>query len=121
VTEPQKKSYDLATELAKQVLTLASAVLVFAATSLRDAVGTSNVGRGLILGSYVALFTSIAFGFRVLTILTVVLADVKGNDDDAIPVVTKIPALIGCASWQKRFFGAGVALLGLFGFLRLLP
>jgi hypothetical protein len=119
MNDAQKKSYDLTTDAAKQLLTLASAMLTLSATFVRD-VHPGPASLGLIIAAYVALFTSIVFGLRELFLIVASIGPVDSTDDAAVPLISAIPGLNRAATAQFLFFGAGVALLAAFGFLQVI-
>jgi hypothetical protein len=114
VNDPQKKAYDLATEVTKQLLTLSSGTLVFAATLLRDQAAHGMI-RVAIVACYIALFISILSGIKVLYVITVMLASIKSNDDNEVPKITCNPAIRKAALIQQASFMTGLVLLSIFG------
>jgi hypothetical protein len=118
MNDAQTKSYDLATETAKQLIGLAAGMLTFGAAFMTD-LRPTHEWRGVIVGSYVALFVSIAFGTRLLYVVTLVCAEIKTANDDDVPVVTRIPGVRTSARAQYVFFATASALLAAFGFSQL--
>lgn len=119
MNDSQKKSYELATEVTKQLLTLSSATLAFAAMMLRD-LEAEGIIRVTIVACYISLFISILSGIRVLYAITAVLDSIECNDDDAVPIVTKNPSARKYAFIQHAAFGTGLLLLTIFGLSKLL-
>lgn len=117
MNEPQKKAYDVAIDVTKQLLTLASGTLIFSATLIRDQGDAS--GRVLIIGSYLALFISILSGVRILYVITAVLSSISSTNDDAVPKVVAVPGVRRAAFWQHCLFAVGLVLLGVFGVAQL--
>jgi hypothetical protein len=79
MNDAQKKSYEMAAEVSKQLITLASAMVTFAVAFSK---GFHSVGSmsGFIAGAYVALFVSILLGVRVLYVLTSSLGGIQSDD-----------------------------------------
>jgi len=119
MNEAQKKSYDLTADACKQLLTLASAMLVLGATFVRDS-HPPPIPLGLIIGAYISLFASICFGLRELFLIVASIGPVESPKDAAVPLITSIPGLNLAATAQFCFFGAAVALLAGFGLLEVL-
>lgn len=119
MNDAQKKAYEVTTDAAKQLLTLASAMLTLGATFVRD-VHPHSVQLGMMIGAYVALLTSVLFGLRELFLIVASIGPVESPKDSAVPLITSIPGLNQAATAQYMFFGAGVALLAAFGFFQLL-
>jgi hypothetical protein len=113
--DPQKMSYGFATDVSKQLITLASAMLTFGAAFAHN-IQPRGLWSGLIVASYIALFASIIFGIRALFVITRVLAEVQSDEASATPIVTRIPGVKRSLALQWSFFATAAVFLGVFGF-----
>jgi hypothetical protein len=108
--ENQKKAFDFAADLTKQLITLATAVLAFTVTFAKDNPGGSYQ-KWLLVISWIMLLLSIGFGIMTLMALTGNL-DPKSDANDQnkkLPILTiNSPNVLGTARLQVLFFLLGI-------------
>jgi hypothetical protein len=111
-TDWTERSFDAATDIAKQVLTLSTAVVTLSITFLTDVASHKSHGATVVLGiSWVVFLFSIGFG--MLTLMAI--AGVQANHFKKTPTIyAPNVILFGCI--QLLLFAAGLILTAIAGF-----
>jgi hypothetical protein len=109
--ERTKKSFELAAESVKQIVTLSTAIVTLVATVFRDVLKSPTGVADLIVLALIAMIVSIAFGAWSLMALAGTLGSKKVlvQDVTIFRFSIRIPATL-----QVIFFVLGLALLVLF-------
>lgn len=132
--ETQKKAFDFAADLTKQLMTFATAILAFTATFGKDA-GPNPPGyiKWCVVGSWICYILSIACGILTLMALTGNLDPLpkKGKDpsDPNKTISTPVAPILtitsenvtGTGKWQFYFFIVAIILTTVYGYHLLFP
>ena len=112
MSERDKKAYDLAAEVVKQILGLSTAIVAVTATLLKDVIPISvPYSWTLIVAAWVLLIVSIGYGLSSLRWLT---TKMYGPDDVRLPSLNDND-IVSSARWHVRAFVSALVLIVLFG------
>lgn len=126
--ETQKKAFDFAVDLTKQLITLSTAIITLTVTFSKDIIGgiVNSTNRYLLLFSWIFFIISILLGLLTLMALTGNLDPIpkrKKKKDGTVeitkpdPVVTiTTPNVTGTAQWQVWTFLIALGLTCWYGY-----
>ena len=132
--ETQKKAFDFAADLTKQLMTFATAILAFTATFGKDA-GPNPPGyiKWCVVASWICYILSIACGILTLMALTGNLDPLPEKEVDptdpkkiiekpVAPILTITSGNVtGTGRWQFYFFIVAIILTAVYGYHLLFP
>ncbi len=125
--ETQKKAFDFAADLTKQLITLSTAIITLTVTFSKDIIGKiDSSNRYLLLLSWIFFIISILLGLLTLMALTGNLDPIEKNekqDDENIKKVKPSPILTitssnvtGTGQWQVWTFLIAISITCCYGY-----
>lgn len=116
MSERDKKAYELAAEVVKQILGLSTAIVAISATLFKDVIPMHVPFSWIaIIGAWVLLILSIVYGISTLRWLT---TKMYGPDDVRLPSLADIDIATN-ARLHVRSFVAALVLLAIFGVIEI--
>lgn len=117
MSDRDKKAYELAADVVKQILGLATAIVAVTATLLKDVISVHvPLSWTVIVGAWTLLIISIGFGIRTLQWLA---TNMWGPDDVRLPQLNDAN-LVRAARIHVATFVVALILLAIFGMIELL-
>lgn len=121
--DPLDKSFDFAKEIAIQLITLSTAILMLTSLFTKGAAKTENVSRwlvGLMAAAWFSHLCSIIAGMLHLMALTGHLARIHESQIQLKDVVFPGSNVVSTAAFQVILFGLGTVLILIYGLLSII-
>jgi hypothetical protein len=116
--ESQKKAFDFAADISKQLITLSTGILAFTITFVKDSNGKENNYKVILIISWILYFLSIACGILTSMALTGNLDPIPNKKTGEKPNPALTITSTNVTIWSKRqifLFLAGIVLSSIYG------